>query len=68
MPLRNLFSKKLPSLDEENKKFKEALKKDEIELTEEELEHVNGLTTKEEWEAIQRAKKEQEEQNINIHR
>lgn len=70
MSLKNLFGKKLPSLEEEeNKKFKEAKKEDPDELTEEDLNFSNGVMSQEEWEAIQRTKKELEEKNnFEIHR
>lgn len=70
MSLKNLFGKKLPSLEEEkNKKFKEAKKEDSDELTEDDLNFTNGVMSQEEWEAIQKTKKELEDKdNFKIHR
>ena len=64
MALRNLFSKKLPSLEEKNNKFREV--KDEDELTEEDLEKINGNMTREEWEALQKAKEEAREKESQV--
>lgn len=70
MTLKKLFGKRLPSLDEKNKKFKESKKVEEKEdeLTEEELEHVNGITTQEEWETILKTKRELEGSKNTIKR
>ena len=64
MALRNLFSKKLPSLEKKNNKFREV--KDEDELTEEDLEKINGNMTREEWEALQKAKEEAREKESQV--
>ena len=59
MALKNIFSKKLPSLEEKkNDKFKDVKEVEEDELTEEDLEKITGNMTREEFEAIQKAKEE----------
>ncbi len=67
MALKNIFSKKLPSLEEKKSdKFKDVKEVEEDELTEEDLEKITGNMTREEFEAIQKAK-EENEKNQMIH-
>ena len=66
MSLKDLFkkNKKLPSLEGTNEKKEDKSQ----ELTEDDLQLVNGITTQEEWEGYLKAKKEQENRDENVMR
>ena len=63
----NLFKKNLPSYDDKkNLKFKDIKKEPEMELTEEELEHVGGNYDPEAFKKMMETGRELREEEINM--